>query len=88
MSVAMARRRWIFPAFGAVEAKTRHRHGDAEDIGRFPDAKLAESVQRIPDVQITRSRMGNGTWARALSDPFWEGFAQVGRLYVALTCAM
>lgn len=34
----------------------------AEDIGRFPDANLAESLQRITGVQITRSR-GEGSQA-------------------------
>lgn len=43
----------------------------AEDIGRFPDANLAESLQRITGVQITRSR-GEGSQAsiRGLSPEF------------------
>lgn len=43
----------------------------AEDIGDFPDANLAESLQRITGVQITRSR-GEGSQAsiRGLSPDF------------------
>ena len=33
----------------------------AEDIGKFPDLNLAESLQRIPGVQITRDFTGEGT---------------------------
>jgi TonB-dependent receptor len=32
----------------------------AEDIGKFPDLNLAESLQRIPGVQITRDVSGEG----------------------------
>jgi TonB-dependent receptor len=33
----------------------------AEDIGKFPDLNLAESLQRIPGVQISRDFTGEGT---------------------------
>ena len=33
----------------------------AEDIGKFPDANLAESLQRIPGVQIARDVTGEGS---------------------------
>jgi len=33
----------------------------AEDIGKFPDLNLAESLQRIPGVQIARDFTGEGT---------------------------
>jgi TonB-dependent receptor len=33
----------------------------AEDIGKFPDLNLAESLQRIPGVQIARDLTGEGT---------------------------
>jgi TonB-dependent receptor len=33
----------------------------AEDIGKFPDLNLAESLQRIPGVQIARDVTGEGT---------------------------
>ena len=33
----------------------------AEDIGKFPDLNLAESLQRIPAVQIARDFTGEGT---------------------------
>src|SRR5688572_17038643 len=33
----------------------------AEDIGKFPDLNLAESLQRIPGVQIQRDFTGEGT---------------------------
>ena len=33
----------------------------AEDIGKFPDLNLAESLQRVPGVQITRDFTGEGT---------------------------
>jgi TonB-dependent receptor len=32
----------------------------AEDIGKFPDLNLAESLQRIPGVQVTRDVTGEG----------------------------
>ena len=32
----------------------------AEDIGKFPDTNLAESIQRIPGVSIDRSAIGEG----------------------------
>src|SRR5687767_9996383 len=32
----------------------------AEDIGKFPDSNLAESMQRIPGVALTRSDGGEG----------------------------
>lgn len=33
----------------------------AEDVGKFPDLNLAESLQRLPGVQIDRDRSGEGT---------------------------
>lgn len=33
----------------------------AEDVGKFPDLNLAESLQRLPGVQIDRDRAGEGT---------------------------
>jgi TonB-dependent receptor len=33
----------------------------SEDIGKFPDINLAESLQRIPGVQISRDLTGEGT---------------------------
>jgi TonB-dependent receptor len=33
----------------------------AEDIGKFPDQNIAESLQRIPGVQLTRDVDGEGT---------------------------
>jgi TonB-dependent receptor len=33
----------------------------AEDIGKFPDQNIAESLQRIPGVQLTRDVNGEGT---------------------------
>lgn len=33
----------------------------AEDVGKFPDLNLAESLQRLPGVQIDRDRGGEGT---------------------------
>ncbi len=32
----------------------------AEDIGKFPDLNLAESLQRVPGVQVTRDVTGEG----------------------------
>jgi len=32
----------------------------AEDIGKFPDLNIAESLQRIPGVQLTRDVNGDG----------------------------
>ena len=34
----------------------------AEDIGKFPDLNLAESLQRLPGVQIDRDVSGEGTY--------------------------
>ncbi len=43
----------------------------AEDIGRFPDQNLADSLQRVTGVQITRSRgEGNQISVRGLSPDF------------------
>ena len=43
----------------------------AEDIGKFPDQNLAESLQRITGVQITRSRgEGSSVNIRGLSSEF------------------
>ena len=33
----------------------------AEDIGKFPDLNLAESLQRLPGIQIERDASGEGT---------------------------
>jgi TonB-dependent receptor len=33
----------------------------AEDIGKFPDLNIAESLQRVPGVQLTRDVTGEGT---------------------------
>jgi TonB-dependent receptor len=33
----------------------------AEDIGKFPDLNIAESLQRIPGIQLTRDTNGEGT---------------------------
>src|SRR5687768_14835618 len=33
----------------------------AEDMGKFPDMNLAESLQRVPGVQIERDETGEGT---------------------------
>jgi TonB-dependent receptor len=33
----------------------------AEDIGKFPDVNLAESLQRLPGIQIERDASGEGT---------------------------
>lgn len=33
----------------------------AEDLGKFPDANLAESIQRIPGVQVTRDATGEAS---------------------------
>jgi hypothetical protein len=33
----------------------------AEDIGKFPDLNLAESLQRLPGVQLNRDNTGEGT---------------------------
>src|SRR3989337_1288339 len=35
----------------------------AEDIGKFPDLNLAESLQRLPGIQIERDASGEGTRA-------------------------
>jgi TonB-dependent receptor len=44
----------------------------AEDIGKFPDLNLAESLQRLPGVQIDRDTSGEGTYinVRGLSAGF------------------
>lgn len=44
----------------------------AEDIGKFPDLNLAESLQRMPGVQIDRDTSGEGTYinVRGLSAGF------------------
>jgi TonB-dependent receptor len=44
----------------------------AEDIGKFPDLNLAESLQRLPGVQIDRDASGEGTYinVRGLSAGF------------------
>jgi iron complex outermembrane recepter protein len=59
----------------------------AEDIGKFPDSNLAESMQRIPGVSLTRSDGGEGRniSVRGLGAQFtkvringMEGAAQTG----------
>ena len=49
--------------FGRREARQHHVLDSifAEDIGKFPDLNLAESLQRIPGVQIARDFTGEGT---------------------------
>ncbi|WIW90417.1 TonB-dependent receptor (plasmid) [Sphingobium sp. V4] len=43
----------------------------AEDIGKFPDRNLAESLQRVTGVQITRNKgEGSGVSVRGLSENF------------------
>jgi len=44
----------------------------AEDIGKFPDLNLTESLQRLPGVQIDRDTTGEGTYinVRGLSAGF------------------
>ncbi|PHY17213.1 TonB-dependent receptor [Caulobacter sp. BP25] len=44
----------------------------AEDIGKFPDLNLTESLQRLPGVQIDRDTSGEGTYinVRGLSAGF------------------
>ena len=59
----------------------------AEDIGKFPDSNLAESMQRIPGVALTRGDGGEGRniSVRGLGPGFtkvringMEGAAQTG----------
>ena len=46
----------------------------AEDIGKFPDQNLAESMQRIPGVQISRDNgEGRNVTVRGLSPDFTKG---------------
>ena len=52
-------------ASGVVEAVT------AEDIGKFPDTNLAESLQRIPGVSIDRQ---NGEGSKVTVRGFGPGF--------------
>ncbi|MGV8836399.1 TonB-dependent receptor [Cellvibrio sp.] len=44
----------------------------AEDIGKFPDANIADSLQRVPGVQISRDRGGEGRFVsvRGLGSQF------------------
>src|SRR5688572_25778475 len=44
----------------------------AEDVGKFPDFNLTESLQRLPGVQIDRDTSGEGTYinVRGLSAGF------------------
>ncbi len=53
-------------AMGVVDAIS------AEDIGKFPDANVAESLQRITGVAITRGRGGEGQFVtiRGLGEEF------------------
>jgi TonB-dependent receptor len=59
----------------------------AEDVGKFPDLNLAESIQRLPGVQIDRDRSGEGTTinVRGLSAGFTvttiNGFATTTSAY-------
>lgn len=59
----------------------------AEDVGKFPDLNLAESLQRLPGVQIDRDRSGEGTTinVRGLSAGFTvttiNGFATTTTAY-------
>jgi iron complex outermembrane receptor protein len=47
----------------------------AEDIGKFPDQNLAESLQRVPGVQITRNKgEGSGVSVRGLGANFTRTF--------------
>jgi TonB-dependent receptor len=47
----------------------------AEDIGRFPDQNLAESLQRVPGVQITRNKgEGSSVSVRGLGANFTRTF--------------
>jgi TonB-dependent receptor len=58
-----------------------------EDVGKFPDLNLAESLQRLPGVQINRDRAGEGTTinVRGLSAGFTvttiNGFATTTSAY-------
>lgn len=59
----------------------------SEDVGKFPDLNLAESLQRLPGVQINRDRAGEGTTinVRGLSAGFTvttiNGFATTTSAY-------
>jgi TonB-dependent receptor len=59
----------------------------AEDVGKFPDQNLAESLQRLPGVVIDRDRSGEGTTinVRGLSAGFTvttiNGFATTTSAY-------
>jgi TonB-dependent receptor len=59
----------------------------SEDVGKFPDLNLAESLQRLPGVQINRDRSGEGTTinVRGLSAGFTvttiNGFATTTSAY-------
>lgn len=59
----------------------------SEDVGKFPDLNLAESLQRLPGVQIDRDRSGEGTTinVRGLSAGFTvttiNGFATTTSAY-------
>lgn len=58
----------------------------SEDIGKFPDQNLAESLQRIPGVQLMRDSLtGEGTQVavRALSPSFTSVFIDGNRVQVA-----
>lgn len=47
----------------------------AEDIGKFPDQNLAESLQRVPGVQITRNKgEGQGISVRGMGANFTRTF--------------
>jgi TonB-dependent receptor len=47
----------------------------AEDIGKFPDQNIAESLQRVPGVQITRNKgEGQGVSVRGLGGNFTRTF--------------
>ncbi|MDQ8755183.1 TonB-dependent receptor [Sphingosinicella sp. LHD-64] len=55
-------RRSLEDAIGAKRRNTNFTDSIfAEDIGKFPDLNLAESLQRLPGIQIERDAAGEGT---------------------------
>lgn len=58
----------------------------AEDVGKFPDLNLAEALQRVPGVQLTRDQItGEGIQVaiRALDPSFTNVLINEGRIEVA-----
>jgi TonB-dependent receptor len=58
----------------------------AEDVGKFPDLNLAEALQRVPGVQLTRDQItGEGIQVaiRALDPSFTNVLINGGRIEVA-----